>query len=167
MTHQLDRLKMEAHSQYNRLKVLLSKPLTRENIYFHYCPLAGMASYTILSINVINPSLSSVIYTNLGLSNDLGTSLSVLSTLGLTLHLYNRQTFAGQSLQNRCGYSFYHTGLFVLGSVLSWAVMAKFIPNSSVLRTGFAILASTWMLQSAQSSLNFLDSKMGVPLGRK
>ena len=43
----------------------------------------------------------------------------------LGLYLYNRQTMAGKPLHIRAGYCFYHSTLFVLGSVLSWAVLSR------------------------------------------
>ena len=33
------------------------KPFTRQNLLYYYVPALGTASYTILSINVLNPSM--------------------------------------------------------------------------------------------------------------
>jgi hypothetical protein len=33
------------------------KPLTKKNILFYYSPVLGAASYTVLSVNVMNPGL--------------------------------------------------------------------------------------------------------------
>lgn len=38
-------------------KALCLKPLTKENILFYYAPMQGVASYTALAVNVMNPSL--------------------------------------------------------------------------------------------------------------
>ena len=38
------------------------KPLTKENIFYHYLPLFGVKSYLELSLNIFNPNLSANIY---------------------------------------------------------------------------------------------------------
>lgn len=40
----------------------LLRPVTKENVFYHYLPMFGVKSYLELSLNVFNPSLSSEIY---------------------------------------------------------------------------------------------------------
>lgn len=35
----------------------LVKPVTKYNVLYHYAPLASLASYSALSVNIMNPSL--------------------------------------------------------------------------------------------------------------
>ena len=101
------------------LQTRLIKPLTKENVFYHYLPLLGVKSYLELSFNVINPRLTSEIYrryvhysrlTNLwidvnvfrlGFDSDLTTTNTLTAASCLGLYLYNRQTMAGQPLHIR------------------------------------------------------------------
>ena len=38
------------------------RPLTPENMFYHYLPLQGMVTYSVLSLNVMTPRLCSSIY---------------------------------------------------------------------------------------------------------
>ena len=38
------------------------KPVTKENIFFHYIPLKGIENYMWLSLSVVNPSLTSSLH---------------------------------------------------------------------------------------------------------
>ena len=40
----------------------LVRPLTPENMFYHYLPLQGMVTYSVLSLNVMTPRLCSSIY---------------------------------------------------------------------------------------------------------
>lgn len=35
----------------------LVKPVTKYNVLYHYAPLVSLASYSVLSVNIMNPSL--------------------------------------------------------------------------------------------------------------
>ena len=48
--------------QISQLRANLLKPLTKENIFYHYLPLLGVKSYLELSINVFNPLMSERLY---------------------------------------------------------------------------------------------------------
>ncbi|XP_023324530.1 uncharacterized protein LOC111698424 [Eurytemora carolleeae] len=162
----IQRLQSEGLNKYRSVKVLFEKPVTRDSLYFHYFPLAGSISYSLLAVNVIHPSLSAAVYSRLGLSEDMSTNYVVLSTIGLSFHMYSRQTLACKDLQTRAGYSIYHSGLFVLGSVLSWAICSRSLPSSSTLRLGVAVGSSIWMLNIAKNSMDNIDARMGFTLGK-
>ena len=65
--------------------------------------------------------------------------------------------------------SAYHSTLFVLGSILSWAIVARspMLPSNSFLRSVVAISASVAMLSFAKDSLDHIDSRLGNTLGKK
>ena len=44
------------------LQTQLIKPLTKENLFYHYLPMLGVKSYMELSFSVVNPRLSAEIY---------------------------------------------------------------------------------------------------------
>ena len=52
-------------AKLRELQKQLVRPVTKENVFYHYLPLFGVKSYLELSINIFNPSLSSEIYKRL------------------------------------------------------------------------------------------------------
>ena len=54
--------KEKAKLKLKELQSQLLKPLTKENIFYHYLPIMGVKSYMELSFSVMNPSLSTEIY---------------------------------------------------------------------------------------------------------
>ena len=50
------------NQKIQELQSILIKPLTKENIFYHYLPLFGVKSYVELSLNIFNPKLSANIY---------------------------------------------------------------------------------------------------------
>jgi len=144
----------------------LMKPVNKENVFYHYLPLFGVKSYLELSINVFNPVISHNFYSRLG-CNDLTTANTLSAAACLGLYLYNRQTMAGQPLHIRAGYSFYHSTVFVLGSVLAWAVMTRCLHCSHSLKCLAALASSSAMLKLAFNTLNHIDGRLGKTLGRK
>jgi len=166
MSHKVQsRIKEEARKVQEKIRLALSKPLTRDNICCHYLPLGGAASYSLLSLSVLNPRLSASIYSTIGLPEDMSTNYGILSVLGLSLHLYNRNTL--HNLPAKEAISVYHSGMYVLGSVLGWAILARYLPNNSLLKTVAAFGVSAGMLCLTQSSLDHIDGRLGSTLGRK
>merc|ERR1712212_1411530 len=98
----------QIQAKIRKLQSQLIKPLTKENIFYHYLPLFGVKSYMELSINVFNPIMSERLYRRIGWP-DLTTANTLSAAACLGLYLYNRQTLAGQPLHIRAGYSFYHS----------------------------------------------------------
>merc|ERR1719334_1608522 len=126
-----------------------------------------MKSYVGLSFNVANPIWSQDLYSRLGLPGDITTVNTVLAASCLGLYLYNRPTLAGRPLHVRGAYSFYHSTIFVLGSVLSWAILARTFSNNTGLKTVLTVGSSVFMLKVTKDSLDHLDSRLGNTLGRK
>ena len=52
-------------SKLREMQRKLVRPVTKENVFYHYLPMFGVKSYLELSLNVFNPSLSSEIYKRL------------------------------------------------------------------------------------------------------
>lgn len=52
-------------TKLKELQKQLVRPVTKENVFYHYLPLFGVKSYLELSINIFNPSLSSELYKRL------------------------------------------------------------------------------------------------------
>ena len=63
--------------------------------------------------------------------------------------------------------SFYHSTIFVLGSVLGWAILARSLPSNSAFRTMIALGSSAAMLKLTKESLDHIDSRLGNTLGKK
>merc|ERR1711997_1133270 len=158
--------KISLNQKIQELQSALLKPLTKENIFYHYLPLFGVKSYLELSLNIFNPNLSAHIYRRIGFP-DLTTTNTVSAAACLGLYLYNRQTMAGTGLHIRAGYSFYHSTIFVLGSVLAWATVARHLTSSAPVKCLIALGISTGMLRLAYSSLNHIDGRLGKTLGWK
>ena len=82
------------------------------------------------------------------------------------LYLYNRPTMAGKPLHIKGAHCVYHSTIFVLGSILGWAILARSMPRSSVFRTLVALGSSAAMLKVSKDSLDHIDSRLGITLGR-
>eukprot|EP00090_Calanus_glacialis_P019542 TRINITY_DN30001_c0_g1_i1.p1 TRINITY_DN30001_c0_g1~~TRINITY_DN30001_c0_g1_i1.p1 ORF type:complete len:184 (-),score=38.26 TRINITY_DN30001_c0_g1_i1:194-697(-) len=158
--------KEKAKLKLKELQSQLLKPLTKENIFYHYLPIMGVKSYMELSFSVMNPSLSTEIYRRLGFPSDLTTANTMTAASCLGLYLYNRQTMAGKPLHIRGAYCIYHSSIFVLGSILGWAILARSMPSSSVFRTMIALGSSAAMLKFSKDSLDHIDSRLGNTLGK-
>ena len=57
--------KESAQKKIKELQDQLIKPLTKENVFYHYLPMLGVKSYLDLSFSVVNPGLSAEIYRRL------------------------------------------------------------------------------------------------------
>merc|ERR1719228_2413465 len=88
-----------------------------------------------LSLAVANPRIISEAYKSIGLPLDMTSANTVTAASCLGLYLYNRPTLAGNSLPIRGAYSLYYSTLFVLGSVLGWAILARSMSSCPVFRS--------------------------------
>eukprot|EP00088_Acartia_fossae_P043141 TRINITY_DN4539_c0_g3_i1.p1 TRINITY_DN4539_c0_g3~~TRINITY_DN4539_c0_g3_i1.p1 ORF type:complete len:175 (+),score=5.21 TRINITY_DN4539_c0_g3_i1:42-566(+) len=151
--------------QCMKIKTALSKPLTRDNVLFHYTPIAGCMSYSFLSMEVIRPSLVSKMYARLNLSNDISTSLFLMSVTGVSIEIYKRKLFSNLPEATKICNSVYYSTIFTLGSVLGWAFLSRNIPDNTALKTGIALYVSISMLHYGHNTLNAIDDKGGHKLG--
>lgn len=123
------------------------KPFTKENIYYYYIPIQGLASYGALSVNVMNPALISKILTP---KKDLTNVLLLGSIVGGAFYVYGRPALAEVPNSKRGMYAVLAGGLWAMGSVLGWALIKSVLPrdNSAMatiagLATGAAIVKVT------------------------
>ena len=49
-------------AKIRQLQSQLIKPLTKENVFYHYLPLFGVKSYMEVSVCIFNPALSENVY---------------------------------------------------------------------------------------------------------
>jgi hypothetical protein len=69
MAEILERLRARWHQQYPvvRSQLIVARdrlvlPLTPESMFYHYLPLQGLVTYSVLSLNVMTPRLCGSIY---------------------------------------------------------------------------------------------------------
>jgi len=156
----VEEIKSQVLALYKTIGQKLYRPVTTKNIFYHYIPLKGAEQYIYLSTAIINPALTSAIHSRLGLPRDLSTMQMTLAAVGIGLHVYNRPLFAGQPLNQRALHSGYLSTLYVLGSVLGWAIMARALPKNGFVRTIVALSASSAMLKIGYDSLNHVDKRL-------
>merc|ERR1719495_755242 len=89
------------------------------------------------------------------------TTNTLLSSACLGLYLYNRHTMAGKPLHFRAAYCFYHSTMFVLGSVLGWAVIARSLNCGPVAKSILALGTSATMLKVSLNTLDHIDTRLG------
>jgi len=143
------------------------KPVTKESICYHYLPLLGAKSYVELSLAVGAPRGLGRLYSSIGLPEDMNTVHTAAAASCLGLYLYNRPTFGGSTLQVRAFHSVFHSTLFVFGSLLSWAFLARAFNKTSAIRTLLIFGSSFLMLNTARHSLDHVDNRLGNTLGKK
>ncbi|XP_012276791.1 uncharacterized protein LOC105697748 [Orussus abietinus] len=132
------------------------RPITKCNIVKFYVPLAGVTSYTALSVNVMNPGLVIRIFPQKDITNLLlGSAL-----IGTGTYIYTRDHLKNASTGARAAYSI--TGAFLLsfGSVLLWAVLRSAIPPNPTLRTLAGIGSGLALAKIGTSYLDFVDAQI-------
>lgn len=115
------------------------KPFTKENIYYYYIPIQGLASYGALSMNVMNPALISKILTP---KKDLTNVLLLSSIVGGAFYVYGRPALAKVPNGKRGIYAIMGGGLWAMGSVLGWAIIKSLLPKDNAALSTIAGLAT-------------------------
>ncbi|XP_061394774.1 uncharacterized protein LOC133330333 [Musca vetustissima] len=115
------------------------KPFTKENIYYYYIPINGLASYGALSLNVMNPSLVSKM---LSPRKDLTNALLLSSVVGAAFYIYGRPALKAVPNDKRGLYAILGGGLWAMGSVLFWAVLKSVCPSDNAAVATVAGLAT-------------------------
>jgi len=160
----LNVIKQKLFNQQNYVRNVFSKPLNRENLFYHYTPVAASISYSTLSLHLIEPSiLPSII--NLHCRPCSTTELFLLSTLGFSVEMYKKNILPAETKTQKVFQSAYYSGLFVLGSMVFWKLMSLNLPNSKLLKTGVALMSSITMLRMTLHTLNDLQHRTGRTLG--
>ncbi|XP_013113269.1 uncharacterized protein LOC106091326 [Stomoxys calcitrans] len=115
------------------------KPFTKENVFYYYIPLHGLASYGGLSVNVMNPSLVSKV---LSPKKDLTNVLLLSSVVGAAFYIYGRPSLASVPNGKRGLYAMLGGSLWAMGSVLGWAIMKSALPRDNAAVATIAGLAT-------------------------
>ncbi|XP_014262014.1 uncharacterized protein LOC106674077 [Cimex lectularius] len=133
----------------------LCKPLTTNNLAFHYLPLFGAVNYATLSVNVMHPSLIA----RLCPARDVTNVLLANSVVGTTLYIYSRPHLKHAPTQTRLLYSGFSAVMFNFGSVLVWAVL-RTVTKSQCIATLVGLLSGFGMVAAGKHCLQYIDSQV-------
>ncbi|KAK0182059.1 hypothetical protein PV327_000230 [Microctonus hyperodae] len=132
------------------------QPITKCSMAKFYVPALGVAAYTGLSINVMNPSLVGRIFPKTDVTNYLlGASL-----IGTGSYIYTREHMKAAPNSVRIGYSVAGALLLNFGSVLVWAVVRSIMPPNSALCTLAGVGTGLVAIKVGQNYLEFVDSQI-------
>ncbi|XP_076662678.1 uncharacterized protein LOC143365950 [Andrena cerasifolii] len=138
------------------LQKLGLKPITRCSLVKFYVPAFGVASYTALSVNVMNPSLVIRVFPKKDITNFLlGSAL-----LGTGSYIYSREHMKSASTSVRVAYSAAGAVLLSFGSVLVWAVLRSIVPPNPTLCTLAGIGSGLAFIKVGSSYLSFVDGQV-------
>ena len=138
------------------LQKLGLKPITRCSLLKFYVPAFGVASYTALSVNVMNPSLVIRVFPKKDITNFLlGSAL-----LGTGSYIYSREHMKSASTGVRVAYSAAGAVLLSFGSVLVWAVLRSIVPPNPTLCTLAGIGSGLAFIKVGSSYLSFVDGQV-------
>ncbi|KAK6621710.1 hypothetical protein RUM43_006774 [Polyplax serrata] len=139
-------------------KNCLIKPITRQNLLYHYVPLLGTASYTVLSISVLNPSLR---YSYLP-KRDVTNILLATALFGTGCYLYSRPHIKDTSKNGRYGFSALGSVMFNFSSVLLWAILRSVLPENVAICSAAGLASSYVLVQGATNYIQFVDNKSSI-----
>ena len=138
------------------LQKLGLKPITRCSLAKFYVPAFGVASYTALSVNVMNPSLVIRVFPKKDITNFLlGSAL-----LGTGSYIYSREHMKSAPKSVRVAYSAAGAVLLSFGSVLVWAVLRSIVPPNPTLCTLAGIGSGLAFIKVGSSYLSFVDGQV-------
>ncbi|CAL1686578.1 unnamed protein product [Lasius platythorax] len=138
------------------LKKLGLQPVTRCSLAKFYVPAFGVASYTAMSINVMNPSLVIKVFPKRDITN----VLLVGTLVGTGSYIYTREHIKSAPQSVRVLYSVTGAVLLSLGSVLMWAVIRSIVPPSPACCTIAGIGTGVAFLKIGSSYLEFVDNQI-------
>ncbi|XP_012269001.1 uncharacterized protein LOC105693555 [Athalia rosae] len=132
------------------------QPVTKCSLVKFYVPAFGVASYTALSVNVMNPSLIMRIFPKKDITNVLlGSAL-----VGTGTYIYTREHLKKAPTATRVVYSAAGAVLLSFGSVLVWAVLRSIVPPNSTLCTIAGIGSGIAFINVGMNYLDFVDSQI-------
>ncbi|KAK2586692.1 hypothetical protein KPH14_011734 [Odynerus spinipes] len=140
----------------NVLKKLGLRPVTKCSLVKYYMPVFGVASYTALSVNVMNPSLVIRIFPKKDITNYL--LFSALAGTGS--YIYSREHMEKAPVSTRLLYSGTGALLLSFGSVLMWAVLRSIVPPNPTLCTLAGIGSGLLIIKFGSSYLDFVDNQI-------
>jgi hypothetical protein len=62
LSEQIQRFRAQSGQQLMAARERIVRPLTPETLVYHYLPLQGLVSYSVLSLNVMTPRLCGSVY---------------------------------------------------------------------------------------------------------
>ncbi|XP_034934321.1 uncharacterized protein [Chelonus insularis] len=132
------------------------QPVTRCSLTKFYIPAFGVASYTGLSVNVMNPQLVIRVFPKTDITNYLlGGAL-----IGTGSYIYTREHLKSAHQCWRITFSFAGALLLNFGSVLVWAVVRSIIPPNPALCTIAGVGTGLLAIKAGHSYLQFVDSQI-------
>ncbi|XP_011330759.1 uncharacterized protein LOC105275550 [Ooceraea biroi] len=138
------------------LKKLGLQPVTRCSLAKFYAPAFGAASYTAMSVNVMNPSLVVKVFPRRDITN----LLLVGALTGTGMYLYTREHMKSATQPARIVYSAAGAVLLSFGSVLVWAVLRSIVPPNPVLCTIAGVGTGVAFLKIGTSYIEFVDGQI-------
>lgn len=137
------------------LQKLGLKPITKCSLVKFYVPAFGVASYTALSVNVMNPSLVVRVFPKRDITNFLlGSAL-----VGTGSYIYTREHMKNAPQVTRIVYSAAGAVLLSFGSVLVWAVLRSIVPPNPALCTIAGIASGLVFINVGSNYLAFVDEQ--------
>ncbi|XP_076619178.1 uncharacterized protein LOC143340765 [Colletes latitarsis] len=138
------------------LQKLGLKPITKSSIQKFYVPAFGVASYSALSVNVMNPSLVIRVFPKKDITNILLSS----ALIGISTYIYSREHMNKAPTSVRVAYSAAGAVLLSFGSVLVWAVLRSVVPPNPTVCTIAGIGSGLAFIKVGSSYLNFVDEQV-------
>ncbi|GAB1869885.1 hypothetical protein CAJAP_10964 [Camponotus japonicus] len=138
------------------LKKFGLQPVTRCSLAKFYAPAFGVASYTAMSVNVMNPSLVIKVFPKRDITN----VLLVGTLVGTGSYIYTREHLKSAPQTVRILYSATGALLLSLGSVLMWAVIRSIVPPSPACCTIAGIGTGVALLKIGSNYLEFVDKQV-------
>ncbi|KAK7864605.1 hypothetical protein R5R35_003195 [Gryllus longicercus] len=139
-----------------KLKEEFIKPVTKDNILYHYLPLHGVICYSAMSVNVMNPSL----FSECCPKKDITNFLLFGSVGGVALYAYKRPHLQNLELLPRTTYSAFGAVMFTFGSVLIWAVMRSVVPENAFVGSAIGLLSAAGLVKCGSSYCNAIDQQV-------
>lgn len=138
------------------LQKLGLRPVTKCSLVKYYMPAFGVASYTALSVNVMNPSLVIRIFPKRDITNVL--LFSALAGTGS--YFYTREHMVKAETSQRLLYSGTGALLLTFGSVLMWAVLRSIVPPNPTLCTLVGIGSGLVVIKVGSNYMDFVDNQI-------
>ncbi|CAB0014712.1 unnamed protein product [Nesidiocoris tenuis] len=123
-----------------------------KTILFRYLPMAGVAGYGTLSVNVMNPSLM----IRMSPARDVTNVLLGLSVAGSLLYVYDRPHLKSSPPTKKLLYSGFSSVVFNFGSVLLWAVLRS-STRSNCIATIIGLASGAGLFYAGHNYLQLVD----------
>ncbi|KAI8428846.1 hypothetical protein MSG28_007493 [Choristoneura fumiferana] len=134
----------------NKVKI---PPFTRDNVLYYYIPLQGLASYTTLSVSVMNPHLMVRLFPR----RDVTDVLFLSAGCGAGLWLWARPHMAAAVPARRFSWAFLGGCLWPLGSIFLWAILRSSVGQRPVIGTILGITTGAMLTNIALDYFHYVE----------